>query len=143
MQKQHTKNTLPSNRNAVHGEHDEEVLRFARRLDMHHDLERLLQALPTELGSITVCNTTALVYHDEGTVSWHVANADMRSDATPPLPSIAERQETIFPLGFGHQRKLVMSIFDEATPFPADSKDFPGLGSPSLCGLPLETALHR
>src|SRR5260370_17813475 len=143
MQKQHTKNTLPSNRNAVHGEHDEEVLRFARRLDMHHDLERLLQALPTELGSITVCNTTALVYHDEGTVSWHVANADMGSDATPPLPSIAEWQETIFPLVYGHQRKLVMSFLDEETPFLETTKFFRELGNESLCVLPLNTALHR
>ncbi len=48
MQNQDTKNILVSNANAPHAEHDEELLRFARRLDMHRDLEGLLQALPTD-----------------------------------------------------------------------------------------------
>src|ERR1700688_3591401 len=96
MQKQRPKNTLPSNGNALHTEHDGELLRFARRLDNHRDLDRLLQALPTELGSITACNTTALVYQYEGVVSWHMA--DMGGNATPPLASIAEWRETILPL---------------------------------------------
>jgi formate hydrogenlyase transcriptional activator len=141
MHNQETKNTLVSNGKAPHTEHDEELLRFARRLDMHHDLEGLLQALPTELGSITVCNTTALLYQYEGTVSWHVA--DMGGNATPPLPSIAEWQGTILPLVYGHQRKLVFSSLDQETRFPETTRLFRGRGNESLCVLSLNTALHR
>ena len=146
MEREHTKNILPSNSSALHAEHDEELLRFARRLDMHHDLEGLLQALPTELGSIVPCKTTALAYQYEGTVSWRVA--DVGGYATQPLSSMVEWQETewretILPLVYGHERKLVLSSLDEETRFPETTKFFRGRGNESLCVLPLNTALHR
>src|SRR5258707_1915690 len=141
MQNQDTKNSLVSNGNAPNAEHDEKLLRFTRRLDMHHDLEKLLQALPTELGNIIACNTTALLYQYEGTVSWHVA--DLGGYGTPPLPSIAEWQETILPLVYGHKRELVFSSLNEETRFPETTKFFRGCGDESLCVLPLNTALHR
>ncbi len=140
MQNQDTKNILVSNANAPHAEHDEELLRFARRLDMHRDLEGLLQALPTELSSITVCNTTALFYQYEGTVSWHVA--EMGGYATQ-LPSVAEWQETILPLVYGPQRELVFSSLDQETLFPETTKFFSERGNESLCVLPLNTGPHR
>jgi hypothetical protein len=59
MQNQDAKNFLVSSGNAPHAEHDEELLRFAPRLDMHRDLEGILQALPAELGSIAASNTSS------------------------------------------------------------------------------------
>ena len=84
MEKQHTKDTASSSGNAAHTEHAEELLRLARRLDNYRDLEQLLRALPAELGSVIACNTTALVYEFEGTVSWHVAETGGAA-APPPL----------------------------------------------------------
>jgi hypothetical protein len=60
MQNQDAKNFLVSTGNTPHAEHDEELFRFARRLDMHRDLEGMLQALPAELGSIAASNTAAV-----------------------------------------------------------------------------------
>src|SRR5260370_40188687 len=140
MQNQRPKNTLPTNGDARHAEHAG-VLRFARRLDHHRDLDRLLQALPTELGTMTVCSTTAVAYQFEGAVSWHVTGTG--GHAAPPPPSIAEWQETILPLVYGPQRKLVLSSLDRETRFPETTKFFRARGNQSLCVLPLNTAFHR
>ncbi|MCU1251468.1 MAG: hypothetical protein JWQ49_4497 [Edaphobacter sp.] len=141
MQNEDAKNFLVSSGNAPHPEHDEELLRFARRLDMHHDLEGLLQALPTELGGITACNTAAVFYQYEGTVSSHVA--DIGGYGGPSLPSIAEWKETILPMVQGHQRSLLLSSLDEETRFPETTKFFRGRGNASLCVLSLDRALHH
>jgi formate hydrogenlyase transcriptional activator len=141
MEKQHTKDTPSSSGNAAHTEHDEELLRLARKLDNYRDLEQLLRALPAELGSVIACNTTALVYEFEGTVSWHVAETG--GAAAPPPPLIAEWQETILPMVYGDQGKLVFLSLDHETSFPELTKFFRGCGSQSLCVLPLNTALHH
>jgi len=69
--------------------------------------------------------------------------ADLGDYGTPPLPSIAEWQETILPLVYGHPRELLFSSLDEETRFPETTKFFRGCGDESLCVLPLNTALHR
>jgi formate hydrogenlyase transcriptional activator len=144
MQNQDTKKTPVSSGNAPHAEHDQELLRFARRLDMHQDLEGLLRALPAELSSVTVCNTAALFFQYEATVSWHVAQmGDMGGDTNRPLPSVAEWQQTILPLVCGAQPELVFSSLDQETRFPEITKFFRGRGNESLCVLPLSTGLHR
>src|SRR5438105_3004526 len=141
MQEPHTKNTFPLSGNAVRAEHDEELLRLARRLDKFQDLERLLQALPKELGSITACRTIALVYQYEGTVSWHVSDG---GGSSPPLQaSVTEWQEKIFPRVHGHERRLVLASLDQDTSFPEVTAVFRGCGNQSLCVLPLNTTLRR
>ena len=139
MEKQQTKDTLPFSDNPVRAEHDEELLRLARRLDSYRDLERLLQVLPRELGSITACNT-ALAYHHEGTISWHVA--DRAGSVTPP-PALVAEWEKIFPLIYGHRRRLVFSSSDQEMRFPEVIKSFRESGNQALCVLPLNTTLHR
>jgi formate hydrogenlyase transcriptional activator len=141
MQKRYSTDTLPSSGNAVRPEHDEELLRLARRLDRYRDLETLLQALPTELGAITVCKTTALVYQHEGITSWHVAES---GEYVTPLPDwIAEWQERISPLIFGNQENPVFSSSGEDTRFPEATIFFHGCGNQAVCVLPLNTTLHR
>jgi formate hydrogenlyase transcriptional activator len=110
-------------------------------LDRYRDLEALLQALPTELGAITVCRTTALVYQHEGITSWHVAES---GEYVTPLPAwIAEWQERISPLIFGNQENPVFSSSGEDTRFPEATIFFRGCGNQSVCVLPLNTTLHR
>jgi formate hydrogenlyase transcriptional activator len=141
MQKQHTKNTLPSTGSAARGEHDEELLRLARRLDNYRDVEGLLQALPKELGLVTACRTTALVYQYEGNISWYVA--DREGSATLPSLSMVECHDKIFPLIYRDQQRLIISSSDQDTRFPEVTKCFRGCGNQSLCILPLHTTLHR
>jgi hypothetical protein len=51
---------------APSAEQVEEVLRFARKLEMHSDHEQLMHALPAELCVLLDCSTTALIH-------WHEA----------------------------------------------------------------------
>jgi formate hydrogenlyase transcriptional activator len=141
MQKQQTKDLFPLSGNVVHTQHDEELLRLARRLDSYRDLESLLQALPRELGGITACKTTGLIYQHEGTISWHVAERD--GSSPPPPASITEWQERIFPLVYGLEGRLVLSSSDQEMRFPEVGEFFRGCGNQSLCVLPLNTTLHR
>ena len=69
MDEPHTKNSLHLSGNAMRAQHDEALLRFGRRLDRYQDVPTLLQAMPMELGSITACRTTALLYQHEGTLA--------------------------------------------------------------------------
>lgn len=140
MQKEHKKDTRLSG-NAMHAEHDEELLRFARGLDKYRDLEQLLQTLPTELGSIIACETTALIYQHDETISWYVAGLEGSATASPF--SRTEWEETILPLLYGEQRKLVFSSLHEGRDFPETRTYFRRHGNQSLCILPLNTALHR
>jgi formate hydrogenlyase transcriptional activator len=141
MDEPHTKKILHSSGNAARAEHDEELLRLARRLDKYRDLEKLLQAMPVELGSITACKTTALVYQHQGTIAWHLTNRGGSSPLLPP--SITEWQESIFPLIYEHQRNLVFSLSDQDTRFPEVTKCFRECGNQSLCVLPLNTTFNR
>lgn len=141
MQEQPSKNPLCSTGKTARAEHDEELLRLARRLDNYRDVENLLQALPKELGSITECKTTALVYQYEGSTSWHVTHRG--GSANLPSPSMAECQEKIFLLIQGDERRLVFSALDQDTRFPKFTQFFRECGNQSLCVFPLNTTLHR
>ena len=53
----------------------EEVLRFARKLEMHSDHEQLFRALPAELCVLLDCSTTALIHWHEGQLTAHVVDS--------------------------------------------------------------------
>src|ERR1700733_7311923 len=67
----HESNGMPPSAEQV-----EEVLRFARKLEMHGDHEQLLRALPAELCTLVDCSTTALIHWYEGQLTTHVVDGD-------------------------------------------------------------------
>src|SRR5271156_5654545 len=66
MQRSPNTNLHQSNGMAPSAEQVEEVLRFARKLEMHSDHTQLLRALPAELCVLVDCAMAALVHLNEG-----------------------------------------------------------------------------
>src|ERR1700678_3308944 len=72
---QRSPNLPQSNGMPPSAEQVEEVLRFARNLEMHSDHEQLLRALPAELCVLVGCSTTALIHWHEGQLTTHVVDS--------------------------------------------------------------------
>ena len=81
---QRSQNTNPHQLNGLppSAEQVEEVLRFARKLEMHSDHEQLLRALPAELCVLVDCTMAALVHLNEGQLTTDVVDSEGCSLAT-------------------------------------------------------------
>src|ERR1700690_76522 len=82
MQRSPNTNLHQSNGMPPSAEQVEEVLRFARKLEMHSDHKQLLHALPAELCVLVDCAMTALVHLSEGQLTTHVVDSEGSSLAT-------------------------------------------------------------
>jgi formate hydrogenlyase transcriptional activator len=126
---------------ALATEHDEELLRLAQRLEVYHDPEQLMRAIPVELCGLLRVNTVALVSCSEmEAVSWFAV--DGKRDAIPATPRIAHAQESLSSWVHEHRRPSILSSVDRETPFSEFVEMFQEWGNQSLCVLPLHTAAH-
>ena len=130
-----------------HGaEQIEEVLRFARKLEMHSDHEQLLRALPAELCVLVDCAMTALVQLNEGQLTTYVVDSEGCSLATDH--SAWKWPEAVWQAISEQEKPLVLPALDQISPdatqgFSEAVRFFRECGNQSLCLLPLRTALHR
>src|SRR6202012_2329257 len=124
----------------------EEVLRFARKLEMHSDHKQLLRALPAELCVLVDCAMAALVHLNEGQLTTHVVDSEGCSLATDH--SAWKWPEAVWQTISGPGQALVLPALDQLRAhagqrFPEAIRFFRECGNRSLCLLPLNTALHR
>ena len=82
MQRSQNTNLHQLNGMPPSAEQVEEVLRFARKLEMHSDHQQLLRALPAELCVLVDCAMAALVHLNEGQLTTHVVDSEGCSLAT-------------------------------------------------------------
>ncbi len=145
---QRSQNTNPHQLNGMppSAEQVEEVLRFARKLEMHSDHEQLLRALPAELCVLVDCTMAALVHLNEGQLTTHVVDSEGCSLATDH--SAWKWPEAVWQIISEQEKPLVLPALDQLSAdasqgFPAAARFFRECGNQSLCVLPLSTALHR
>jgi formate hydrogenlyase transcriptional activator len=124
----------------------EEVLRFARKLELHSDAAQLLSALPAELCVLLDCATTALIHLEDGQLTTYGADNDGSPFPTEILAgdwqdevwqAISEQEEPLI------LHALTQPSINENQKFPRAVGFFLGRGNHSLCLLPLSTALRR
>jgi formate hydrogenlyase transcriptional activator len=139
----------------------EEVLRFARKLEMHSDHEQLLRALPAELCILVGCSTTALIHWHEGQLTTHVVDSEGCALATDYSATngaatngaaingaAGSWPEAVWQAISEQKNAFVLPELDQPSPdanqrFSEAIRFFRECGSQSLCLLPLSTALHR
>jgi formate hydrogenlyase transcriptional activator len=146
MQRSDNSNLHQSNGVPPSTEQVEEVLRFARKLEMHRDHEQLLRALPAELCILVDCAMTALIHLHEGRLTTHVV--DSQGCALSTDHSAANWPEAVWQAISEQQKPLVLPALDQPSldenqRFPEAVRFFRECGNQSLCLLPLSTALHR
>jgi formate hydrogenlyase transcriptional activator len=120
-------------------DHDQELLRFARRLDAHYDPWRLLQALPGELRDLISSNTVAVIYPRADGITWYAIGTQCGVTATP---SVDGWTQEIWSFARDCQQAFVISALDREKRFPEAVKFFQECGNQSLCVLPLCAAVH-
>jgi formate hydrogenlyase transcriptional activator len=139
----------------------EEVLRFARSLEMHSGHEQLLRALPAELCALVDCSTTAVIHWHHGQLTAHVADGDCcalstnHSSASGASANGASANgtagnwpEAVWQAISDREKALVLPALDQPAPdanqrFSEAIRFFRECGNQSLCLLPLSTALRR
>ena len=134
----------------------EEVLRFARKLEMHSDHEQLLRALPAELCVLVDCSTTALVHWHEGQLTTHVVDSlgcalamdHSLVNGAATNGAVGNWPEAVWQAISEQENAFVLPALDQPSPganqgFTEAIRFFRERGSQSLCLLPLSTALHR
>jgi formate hydrogenlyase transcriptional activator len=129
----------------------EEVLRFARKLEMHSDHEQLLRALPAELCVMVDSSTTALIYWHEGQLTTRVVDSDCCTLATDHLATNGTAgtwPEAVWQAISEREQALVLPALEQPSPdanqrFSEAIRFFREYGNQSLCLLPLSTALRR
>jgi formate hydrogenlyase transcriptional activator len=146
MQRSDNSNLHQSNGMPPSAEQVEEVLRFARKLEMHRDHGQLLRALPAELCVLVDCAMTALIHLHEGRLTTHVV--DSQGCALSTDHSAANWPEAVWQAISEQQKPLVLPALDQPSldenqRFPEAVRFFRECGNQSLCLLPLSTALHR
>jgi formate hydrogenlyase transcriptional activator len=138
-----TSDVIHSNGSALLGEHDEQLLRLAHRLDVYRDPEQLLRALPTELCGLLAGNTLALAYGgcgESGASCWLAI--DGQSNTIEATPDVVEAKESIYAWARDHRSPLILSSLAHDTPFPGVAALFQEWGSQSLGVFPLSTLTH-
>src|SRR5271170_5692427 len=101
---------IPSTDNGLSAEQVEEFVRFARTLDAHSDPEQLIRSLPSELSSLVVSNTAALVLSNEIALSGYVVDGG-------ELAIIPESPRESW------QDEICQMISEQSRPFVATSVD--------------------
>ena len=143
----HQSNGMPPSAEQV-----EEVLRFARKLEMHSDHEQLLRVLPAELCVLVDCSTTALIHWHEGQLTTHVVDSDgsaldrdhLLVNGAAINGAAGNWPEAVWQAISEQEKALVLPELDQPSPeFSEVIRFFRERGSQSLCLLPLSTALHR
>jgi formate hydrogenlyase transcriptional activator len=124
----------------------EEVLRFARKLEMHSDHQQLLRALPAELCVLVDCAMTALIHLNEGELTTHVVDGEGCDLATDH--SAIKWPEAVWQAISEQEKPLVLPALDRPSldtnqEFSEAVRFFRESGNQSLCLVPLSTALHR
>jgi formate hydrogenlyase transcriptional activator len=145
-----------SNGRPPSAEQVEEVLRFARKLEMHSDHEQLLRALPAELCVLVDCSTTALVHWHEGQLTTHVVDSlgcalamdHSLVNGAATNGAVGNWPEAVWQAISEQENAFVLPALDQPSPganqgFTEAIRFFRERGSQSLCLLPLSTALHR
>jgi formate hydrogenlyase transcriptional activator len=146
MQRSRDTNLYRSNGIFPSGERVEDVLRFARKLEMHNDPEQLLGALPAELCALLDCTTTALIHAKEGQLTSHVV--DSEGCALSTEASTLKWQEEVWHAVSEQEKPLILPALDQPLAdgkqrLPEAVRFFRECGNQSLCLLPLGTSLHR
>jgi formate hydrogenlyase transcriptional activator len=129
---------IPSADTGLQPQQIEEFVRFAHGLDAHSDLEQLMRSLPSELSSLVVSNTTALILSNESDLSGYVVD----SEGLAIAPEQAWQDE-IRQMISEQSHPLVVPLLDQEIKFYEVVRFFRERGSQSLCVLPLNTALRR
>jgi formate hydrogenlyase transcriptional activator len=136
-------NVIHPNDGALSGEHDEQLLRLAHRLDVYRDPEQLLRALPTELRGLLTGNTLALAHRGcgEPDVSCWLA-IDGQSNTIQATPAVTEAKESIYAWAQDHRSPLILSSLAQETPLSGVAALFQDWGNESLGVFPLSTLTH-
>jgi formate hydrogenlyase transcriptional activator len=135
------KTIIRSNDDAPPRQHDEELLRLGRRLDVYRDDEQLMRALPAELRGLLTANTLALAFCGEsGATSWLAIDAE--SDAIPATPKIIDAQKSLSSWARDRRKPIVLSSLEQASPFSDFADLFKEWGNQSLCLFPLNATTH-
>lgn len=113
----------------------EDLQRFTRSLDAHPDLEHLLRSLPADLCAVAASDSAALIYMNEGALSFYGVDGERSSFG-------AQWRDEIYRLISEHQ-PFVSSSLDEETRFPDIVRFFREHRNESLCVLALRTAQRR
>jgi formate hydrogenlyase transcriptional activator len=155
MQRSLNSNLDQSNGVPPSAEQVEEVLRFARKLEMHSDHEQLLRALPAEICVLVDCSTAALIHWHEGQLATHVVDSVGCAMATDHSATngaaingaAGNWPEAVWQAISEQEKAFVLPALDQLSPgaqrFSEAIQFFRECGSQSLCLLPLSTALHR
>ena len=114
MQRSPNTNLHQSNGMAPSAEQVEEVLRFARKLEMHSDHKQLLHALPAELCVLVDCAMAALVHLNEGQLTTHVVDSEGCSLATDH--SAWKWPEAVWQAISEQEKPLVLAALDQLSP---------------------------
>jgi hypothetical protein len=110
------KNVIELNGGILSGEHDDEFLRLAHRLDAYRDPEHFLRALPAGLRSLLAGNTLALVFSGKSETPRWFAD-DSNSDPIQDAPEIIEALRSICSWAHDRRRPYVASPLTRETPF--------------------------
>ena len=120
----------------------EKLLRFACSLDAHSDLGQLLRSVPSELKTVVISGSCALLYSNDGVLS--LRGIDGEGAVIEPHPSMAGWPDEIYEmlpefLPDQSQPLLIQSLDQEST-LPQIARFFLEHGNLSLCVLPLRAA---
>jgi formate hydrogenlyase transcriptional activator len=137
----HDNSSIQPNGDSPTTGHDEELLRFARRLDVYSDPDQLMRALPIELCGLLRANTIAFVFCGEAeAASWSAI--DGKGNAIPATLEITHAQKSLCLWVHEHRKPFVLSSLDQETPFSEFAGILQEWGNQCLCLLPLHTATH-
>lgn len=132
---------IPSADTGLRSELIEELVRFARLLESHADLEGLMRSLPSELSDLVISNTSALILSKGIALSGYVVDRDGLAIDQEYLSE--SWQDEIFQMLSEQSHPLVVSSLDQETRLNQTARFFLKNGNQSLCALPLYTALRR
>jgi formate hydrogenlyase transcriptional activator len=118
--------------------HDEELLRLSHRLEVYHDPEQLLQALPAELSDLFRGDSLVLAFRGGSEVTAWLA-IDSKRNAIEPTPKTLDAQISLHAWIEERRKPFILSL-KENNPFPQLTELFSELGNQSYCVLPLNTA---
>jgi formate hydrogenlyase transcriptional activator len=132
---------IPLTDNGLSTEQVEELVRFARRLDAHPDPKQLMRYLPSELSSLVVSNTAAVVLLNEIALSGYVV--DNGGLAIMPESPRESWQDEICQVISEQPHPFVVLSLDQEIRFNEVVRFFCERGNQSLCVLPLHTTVRQ
>jgi formate hydrogenlyase transcriptional activator len=121
--------------------HDAELLCLAHRLEVYHDPEQLMHALPAELFDLFHGNSLILAFcgGPEAT-SWLAI--DSKRTAIESTPKSLDAKKSLHAWIEERRKPFILSSLKEQNPFPQLTELFSELGDQSYCVFPMNTATH-